>query len=112
MRILITVWPRMYREALALSVHRRRPGLEVRIASPTASEEEVASFRPHLLVRNDNDGLDSGLLSGVPCWVEVLYSDGMDAKIGVKGSVSEVSDTSMDELFTVVDEAQELISGA
>lgn len=110
MRILITVSPRMYREALALSVHRRRPGLEVRIASPAETEEEVTSFRPHLLVHND--GLDSGLLSGVPCRVEVLYSDGMDAKIGVKGSVSEVGDISMDELFTLVDEAEELISGA
>ena len=44
--------------------------------------------------------------------MEVLYSDSMDAKIGVKGSVSEVSDISMDELLMVVDEAEELISRA
>ncbi len=112
MRILITVSPRMYREALALSVHRHHPGLQVRIAPPAEGEEEITSFRPHLLVRSDTDGLDRRLLSGVPCWVEVLYSDSMDAKVGVKGSVSEVSDISMDELLMVVDEAEELISRA
>ncbi len=112
MRVLITVTPRMYREALALAVQRDHPGFEVRIAPPTESDEEVSSFRPHLLVHNDNDGLDQRLLSGVPCWVEVLYSDSMDAKIGVKGSVSQVKDISLDDLSRVVNEAEELISKA
>ena len=110
MRVLITVTPRMYREALALAVHRDHPGFEVRIAHPTGSEEEVLSFRPHLLVHSDDDGLDQRLLSGVPCLVEVLYSDSIDARIGVKGSVSQVSDISMDDLSRVVNEAKELIS--
>jgi hypothetical protein len=109
-RVLITVSPRMYREALALAVHRDHPGFEVRLAPPTESDEEVLSFRPHLLVLNDTDGLDRRLLSGVPCWVEVLYSDSMDAKIGVKGSDSQVSDITMDDLSRVVNEAEELIS--
>lgn len=112
MRVLITVTPRMYREALALAVHRDHPDFEVRVAPPTESDEEVLSFRPHLLVHTDNDGLDQMLLSGVPCWVEVLYSDSMDAKIGVKGSVSQVSDISMDDLSRVLNEAEELISEA
>ncbi len=112
MRVLITVTPRMYREALALAVRRDHPGLEVRLAPPTESDAEVLSFRPHLLVHNDNDGLDQRLLSGVPCWVKVLYSDSMDARIGVKGNVSQVSDISMDDLSGVLNEAEELISEA
>ena len=51
-RILITVSPRMYREALALSVHNHRPDLEVRIAPPEEAKAETGSFEPHLLVRN------------------------------------------------------------
>jgi hypothetical protein len=102
----------MYREALALAVHSNRPGLEVRMAPPTESEEEIMSFRPHLLVHNDNDGLDQRLLSDLPCWVEVLYTDGMNAKFAVNGSVSEVSDISMDDLSRILSEAERLISEA
>ena len=112
MRVRITLSPRMYREAIAHSLSQRRPALEVRIAPPEDAEEEVRAFAPHLLVRNDTDGLDLGVLEGVPCWVEVLYSDSMDAKIGVKGSVSQVSDISMDDLSRVLNEAEELISEA
>ena len=112
MRALITLTPRMYREAVAHSLGQRRPGMEVRIAPPEAAEEEIRAFVPHLLVRNDTDGLDSRMLEGILCWVEVLYSDSMDARIGVKGSVSQVSDISMDDLSRVLNEAEELISEA
>jgi hypothetical protein len=112
MRVLVTVSPRLYREAIALSIQRGRLDLEVRAAPPEDAQLELAGFRPHLLVHNDNDGLDQRLLSGVPCWVKVLYSDSMDARIGVKGNVSQVSDISMDDLSRVLSEAQELISEA
>ena len=51
MRVLITLSPLIYREAVAQSVRQRRPGFEVRIASPEAVEEKVRAFRPHLLAR-------------------------------------------------------------
>jgi hypothetical protein len=65
----------------------------------------VRGFEPHLLVRNDTDGIDPGVLAKVPCCVEVLYSDHMDAKVSVDGRVEEVSDISVDELLRVADEA-------
>ena len=105
MRVLITLPPLMYREAVAQSVRQSRPGFEVKIAPPEAVEEEVRTFEPHLLVRNDTDGLGPGVLAGVPCWVEVLYSDSMDAKVSMDGRVEEVSDISVDELLRVADEA-------
>jgi hypothetical protein len=102
----------MYREALALSVHERRPDLEVRTAPPEEVEVEVGSFEPHLLVRNDNDGPDSRNLEDVLCWIEIIYSDDMDPNITVDGRVSKVHDISTDDLFAVIDEAKELISEA
>ena len=105
MRALITLTPLMYREALAHSVRQSRPGVEVRIAPPEAVEEEVRAFEPHLLVRNDTNEINPGVLAGVPCWVEVLYSDSMDAKISVDERVKEVSDISTEELLRVADEA-------
>ena len=109
MRVLITITPLMYREAIAASLQRNRPDLKVRIAAPEESEEVVRDFEPHLLVRNDTDGLDPRVLEGVPCWVEVLYSDSMDAKICVDGRVEESQDISTEELLRVVDEAGELM---
>jgi hypothetical protein len=109
MRVLITITPLMYREALASSLQRSRPDFEVRNASPHDAEEEVRGFRPHLLVRNDTDGLeDAGVLAGIPCLVEVLYSDSMDAKVIVDGRVEEIRDMSTQELLRVADRAASL----
>ena len=105
MRALITLEPRIYREAIAHSLRQGRPGFEVRIAPAEAVEEEVRAFEPLLLVRNDTDGMAHEVLVGVPCWVEVQYSDSMDAKIYVNGRVEEVSDLSTEELLRVADEA-------
>lgn len=104
-RVLVTVSPRMYREAIALSIHSRRPDLDVRIARPEVSLREIESFQPHLLVRSDSDGLDPQTLAGVAFWVEVSFSDGMDAKVSVDGEVREETDMSMEELLRVVEEA-------
>jgi hypothetical protein len=108
-RILITVSPRMYREALALAVHRHRPDFDVRMAASENVYEEMGLFSPHVLVRSDDDDLDPLLLERVLCWVEVMYTDSMNAKIGVDGSIEEVSDIAMDDLLRVVDEAERLV---
>jgi hypothetical protein len=105
-RVLVTITPLMYREAIASSLQRGRPDYEVRIAAPQDAEEELRAFLPHLLVRNDTDGLEeAGVLAGIPCRVEVLYSDGMDAKVIVDGRVEEVRDMSTQELVRIADRA-------
>jgi hypothetical protein len=80
-----------------------------RIAPPEAVEEQVRAFEPHLLVRNDTDGIDHEVLAGVPCWVEVRYSDSMDAKVCLAGRVEEVEDMSTEGLLRVADEAADLM---
>jgi hypothetical protein len=105
MRVLVTVDPCMYRQAMALSIRHQRPGLDMRIASPEETERELAGFRPHLLVHNDSDGLGPEVVADVPCRVEVLYSDGMDARINADGQVSTALDMSTADLFRVVDVA-------
>ena|ERR671917_1622673 len=109
MRVLVSITPRMYREAIAFSLSQSRPDFEVRIVAPQDAEAEVRGFGPHLLVRNDTDGLDPGVLEDVPCWVEVLYSNNMDAKISVDGRVEEAEDISTEELLRVADETADLI---
>lgn len=108
MRILITVEPRMYRESLALSLRRQRPDLEVMIGPPGCLDGPAESFRPHLLVRNDTDGVDVGLLADALCRVEILYSDGMDARIRLDGEVWMIEDICVKDLLTIVERAEAL----
>jgi hypothetical protein len=116
-RVLVALSPQMYRQAVAFSIERNRPGLvDVRIASPGAMEEEIASFRPHLLVHNDLRGDPRGgtvpvpeeALEAVPHRIEVLYSDGMDARLSADGTLTELSDASTEDLLAAVDGAAEL----
>jgi hypothetical protein len=115
-RVLVTLSPRMYREAVALSVQRNRPGLvDVRLAPPQAMEEELQSFRPHLLIHNDARGdsrsgaapIQEAALEAVPHRIEVLYSDGMDARLSADGRLTELRDASTDDLLRAVDAARE-----
>ena len=108
MRVLITVNPRMYRQAMALSIQRQRPGLDVRVAPPEDAGSELAEFRPHLLAHNDTDGLCPEDVADVLCRVTVLYSDGMDARISADGRVTELPDASTEDLLAAVDAASEL----
>ncbi|CAN5185433.1 hypothetical protein BH18ACT10_BH18ACT10_00750 [soil metagenome] len=111
MRILITVEPRMYRESLALALYQQRPDIEMMIGSREALDGQAESFSPHLLVRNDTDRADMELQTGVLCWVEILYSDGMDARISLDGEVWEIEDIRVNDLLTIVDRAEGLIPG-
>src|SRR4028119_425613 len=80
-RVLVALSPRMYCEAMAHSLHSNRPGLDVRCVPPEGAERELAVFGPHLRVHNDTAPIPEGALAGVPCRVEVLYSDSMSARV-------------------------------
>jgi hypothetical protein len=116
-RVLVTLSPRMYREAVALSIQRGRPGLvDVRLAPPEAMEDELESFRLHLLVHNDASGdargglvpIPGALLEAVPHRVEVLYTNGMDARLSADGHLTELRDASTEDLLGAVDDAASL----
>ena len=111
MRILVTVKPRMYRETLALALHEHRPDAEVMLAPSGSLDGEVKDFRPHLLVRNDNDGASPEYLNAIACRLEILFSDGMGARVNLDGRVRKMDDMGVEDLLAVVDEIEELISG-
>ena len=70
-------------------------------------------FAPHVLVRSDSGGeFPKGLLGSVVCRVEVLYTDDMGVRVIVVGGRSyTIEDASMEDLISLVDEAEGLISG-
>jgi hypothetical protein len=102
MRVLVTVSPRLYRESIAFSLQSSRPDLEVRAAPPEDTELELAGFRPHLLVHNDTVPIAEEALSGVPCRVQMLYSDSKDARVSAGETVSQVRDMSTEDLLRTV----------
>jgi hypothetical protein len=111
-RVLVTVEPRMYREAIAFAVQRRRPEAEVLLVPVEVMDGQVKEFAPHVLVRNDFDrAVPEELLSSVVCRMEVLFTDGMAARVSVGGSTYTIEDATMEDLLALVDEAEDLVSG-
>ncbi len=109
-RMLVTAKPTMYRETLALALHRYRPDAEVMLVSSDSLDGEVAGFGSHLLVHNDTDEATPEALNNVLCRIEVLISDSMGARIIMDGRVREIEDMCIDDLLRVVDEVEALIS--
>jgi hypothetical protein len=112
-RVLITMEPRMYRQAIALALQHARPHSEVMLAPEESLNEQVHGFAPHVLVRSDSGrGFPEELMGGVVCRVEVLYTDHMGVRVSVVGGRSyTIEDASMDDLISIVDEAEGLVSG-
>jgi hypothetical protein len=101
-KILVANSPRMYRESLALSLLRERPGFEVLITDPENLDGKVGRISPHVLVRDD-DGVETGAPDGVVCWVGIAIDDHLNARIAVNGKVSELHNVSLEEFLAVLD---------
>jgi len=111
-RILITISPRLYREAIALSTHRHRAGFEVLLAPPDSLDGEAERFVPHALVQDAEEGLPPEVADGVVCRVGVLKTpERMDATIELGGATSVLRDVTLDELLAALDEAERLSQG-
>jgi hypothetical protein len=99
----------MYREAIALGLQRMRPDSEVMLVPGEALDGQVDGFQPQVLVRNDSDGaIPEKLLGSVVLRVEVLYTDGMAAKISMGGKSHTIEDASLEDLLSLLDEAEGL----
>ena len=100
----------MYREVLALSVHRHRPDFEVLLAPPGALDGEAERFGPHALV-HDEKGLPPGVHDDVVYRIGILLTDSMDATIELDGATSLLRDVALKELLAALDEAECLSQG-
>jgi hypothetical protein len=112
-RVLITLEPRMYRQAIAGALQRSRPHSEVMLAAEESLNGQVHDFAPHVIVRSDSGPkVPEGQLGSVVLSVEVLYTDHMGVRVSVVGGRSyTIEDASMEDLISLVDEAEGLISG-
>ena len=109
MRILIANTPLMYRETLALAIHRHDPSFEVMMADPASLDGEAERFGPHALVRDD-DGIELKSPDGVVCWVGIMIDNHLHARISIDGMVSDIHEVSLYELLDALDEAAKFVS--
>jgi hypothetical protein len=110
MRILVAVAPKMYRETLAHILRTHRPDDDVRLADPQALDREAASFRPHLVVCNDNASEVSEEVS-VPSWVVIRFHDHLSASVFLDGQAPRlIQDIAIEDLIWVVEETQRLVT--
>ena len=108
MRILVSIAPRSYREAIGRTLSNDRPHHEVRIAAPEDLEREVAHFEPHLIVVNKVTPRAQETVTSV---IRVMYEDSLNARVYVDGQESsEVQDISMKDLLAAVDETERIVS--
>ena len=89
MRILIANTPLMYRETLALAVHRHNPDFEVMIADPASMDGE-ASASGRTRSSATTTGSRRASPDGVMCWVGIIIDDHLKARISMDGKVSEI----------------------
>ncbi len=112
MRILVTVSPLMFREAMALSIHDWRPDFEVLIAPPRPSDGRTGRFGPHVLVHDAEETAPPRALAGdLVCRVRVRAAARVDATVEAGGAVSEVRDADLEDLFGALEGAQGLLAG-
>ena len=108
-RILVTISPRLYREVIALCIHRRRPDFDVLLAPPWPLDERVERFEPHVLVQDAHEArLPPALAEGVVCRMVILKTERIDATIELDGTTSEVRDACLEDLFEVLEGAERL----
>ena len=107
MRILLIITPRLYREVLALSIHRRRPDFEVLLAPPGALDGRAERFEPHVLVQDADDAAPA-LAEGVVCRLRILLTERIEATIELDGTATEVQDVCLEDLFGMLEEAERL----
>jgi hypothetical protein len=111
-RVLISIVPSMYAEALAFSVRRRRPRAEVSLIDPSSGDlgAEARRARPHLIVANR---VPREARAGACFWVEVARPVGgggtgaLAAEISADGYSRSVADVSTGDVLEALDRAEE-----
>ncbi|HZB09829.1 MAG TPA: hypothetical protein VE525_12045 [Rubrobacter sp.] len=114
-RVLISIEPGMYAEALAFSVRKHRPHAEVSLLDPSEDlAAEARRARPNLIVANK---VPPEARAGACFWVEVAVPLGgggakaLGAEISADGYSRSVANVSTADVLAALDRAEELLLG-
>lgn len=105
-RILLTIEPRSYREAIGLALRELRPGTEVIIREPQSLEAGISSLRPELVVCSR---VTPFVRQNSLAWIEIYPEGESQAVVRSIYGISTVSDFDFDTLLDIVDETARIV---
>ncbi|PLS87492.1 MAG: hypothetical protein CYG60_01610 [Actinobacteria bacterium] len=100
----MAVEPRSYREAIGIAIRGLRPHVEVAIVEPGVLAPEVVRLEPELVICGQPNTVTT---TDRPAWVEYRPYDDW-AEVCLDGNRSKLADVQLDDLISIVDEAEEV----
>jgi hypothetical protein len=107
MRVLIAITPAMYQQTLALFLKEYRPSAKVETTDLANLNPEVERFGPDLLICHETS---TEIRKRVFSWIEIRYTNSLDAIVSVEGKETRIEDIDIEELLGVLDQTEELVS--
>ena len=104
MRILIAIEPRSYGQVIGNAVEKLRPHLEVVVVEPEYLVSEVERVYPDLLFSHLR-GPELPVVR-VEAWVELSVEPDRPSTMSVDGQIKELINMDLDDLLSIVDEAE------
>ena len=108
MRVVVAIEPRIYREAIGESIRAVRPHVEVYVLDPDTLGTGLRRLGPELVFSNRPDTFAS---EGRSAWVEFLPYEHPPARVRLAGRRRELEEVELEDLLSIVDEAEELAKG-
>lgn len=105
MQVIVAIEPRSYRQVIGETLRVLRPHIEVSVLDPDTLRAGVTRLEPDLVFSNQPDTFAP---TGRPAWVEFLPYEEPPARICVAGQRREMEQVELEDLLSIVDEAEEL----
>jgi len=102
---LVAIEPRAYRTIIGHAIQMLRPHLEVAVVEPNHLPAEVARLDPALVISGRTKPSTS---DDERVWVKFRPYDEASAKVCVGGRCARLHEPNLDDLLSVVDEAERL----
>lgn len=104
-RVLITIFPRMYGQTLAYALVKNRPAVEVSRIAPEELDGSLGGFDPHLVICNEANEAVKGLAHS---WISLSYPRAIEADVCLGGRRSTIENVGVEDVLAVMDEAGRL----
>ena len=105
-RVLVALELRTYREAIASALQYNRPQAAVSVSEPEDLDSQIRDLRPHMVICSQST---RAVRDGALCWVKILIVDeDLRAVVSVGGQCKIVSNITLSELVSLIDEAEAL----
>ena len=105
MVVLVAIEPRSYRQVIGKAIRSLRPHVEVIVLEPDTLGAGIRRLDPELVFANRPDTFAP---TGRSAWVEFHPYEQPPARICLAGRRRELETVELDDLLSLVDEAEEL----